>query len=624
MKFSIIISILAVSTIFFTSCTQQVDVDSEPDGAITSTATIKATIPSTQFPTSEEISQQTPLAEVDAHNTEMLQNRLISLGYLEIGIADGVFDSQTESAIKHFQLLNGLSITGEVDDILWEALEGNPTPYYLPRPFPGFIYPVDGSVPMCDDHALQERLTDLGFLEPGSEEWSIGAFGPETQKALKEFQKAYMPAQSGKPDFDTWQALFSPFLSPTGQNETYSSASWTTSNYAVDSGVIAMDWDGSHLWLAVSKGYSVYDNYLIRIDPNAHPAEAVQVIRVRDCNALDATIANMIYAGGKIWLLYTYDDNGNPEPMVQTVDVTTGVARSPFKFASCPDGYCVPAYAMGATKSTIWVTANDRAYSLDASSGAYKSSQPVGYMPTGRMVFDGQCFWYMGEASIQPFNPAGGPCRGDQAVNALAYGYPQTDGKQVWTIAYDGTLSQLNLTTGESMLTEPVGIDPAVMTYANDVLWIADRAENTVVGMSTLDGSLGEPIPLDGLDPTFMLKESNYLWISYQGNNIVERLDISGYTIIPVERTATPTQTVTPSPTPPVLQRSLKLESPNLEGEDVLMLQQQLLTLGYSEIGIPDGVFGPLTDKAVRRYQEDHGLVVDGVVGPITWGMIFQ
>ena len=174
------------------------------------------------------------------------------------------------------------------------------------------------------------------------------------------------------------------------------------------------------------------------------------------------------------------------------------------------------------------------------------------------------------------------------------------------------------------MLTEPVGIDPAVMTYANDVLWIADRAENTVVGMSTLDGSLGEPIPLDGLDPTFMLKESNYLWIYYQGNNIVERLDISGYTIIPVERTATPTQTVTPSPTPPVLQRSLKLESPNLEGEDVLMLQQQLLTLGYSEIGIPDGVFGPLTDKAVRRYQEDHGLVVDGVVGPITWGMIFQ
>ena len=624
MKFSIIISVFAVSTLFLSSCTQQVDVDSKPDGAITSTPTRKATIPSTQSPTFDEITQNTPLAEVNFHNTEMLKNLLVSLGYLEIGITDGVFDSQTESAIKHFQLLNGLYITGEVDDSLWEALEGNPSPYYLPRPFPGYVYPVDGSVPMCDDHALQEGLADLGFLEPGSDEWSIGAFGTETQKALKEFQKAYLPTQSGKPDFETWQALFSPLLSLTDQETTNQSATWSTSNYAVDSGVIAMDWDGSHLWLAVNKGISVYDNYLIRIDPNAHPADAVQVIRVRDCNALDASIANMVYAAGKIWLLYNYDVNGNPEPMVQTVDVTTGVARSPFKFASCPDGYCVPAYAMGTSKSTVWVTANDRAYGLDPSTGSVQTSRPVGYMASGRMVFDGQCFWYLGEASVQPFNPAGGPCRGDQAVNALSYDYPQTDGKQVWTIAYDGTLSQLNLATGESILTEPVGIDPVAMAYSNGILWIADRTENTVVGMSTLDGSLGEPIPLDGSDPAFILQESNYLWIYYQGTNTVERLDVTGYTILPVERTATPTQTVTPSPTPPALQRTLKLENPNLEGDDVLMLQEQLLILGYNEVGVADGVFGPLTDKAIRRYQEDHGLVVDGIVGPITWGLLFQ
>jgi peptidoglycan hydrolase-like protein with peptidoglycan-binding domain len=37
------------------------------------------------------------------------------------------------------------------------------------------------------------------------------------------------------------------------------------------------------------------------------------------------------------------------------------------------------------------------------------------------------------------------------------------------------------------------------------------------------------------------------------------------------------------------------------------------------ELGIPaDGVFGPMTERAVKRFQSRHDLVPDGIVGPLT------
>ncbi len=52
-------------------------------------------------------------------------------------------------------------------------------------------------------------------------------------------------------------------------------------------------------------------------------------------------------------------------------------------------------------------------------------------------------------------------------------------------------------------------------------------------------------------------------------------------------------------------------------GTEVVALQEALLDMHFA-IGSADGIFGPLTDEAVRGFQLVVGLDVDGIVGPLT------
>ncbi|MFN9636674.1 MAG: peptidoglycan-binding domain-containing protein [Synechococcaceae cyanobacterium] len=70
-------------------------------------------------------------------------------------------------------------------------------------------------------------------------------------------------------------------------------------------------------------------------------------------------------------------------------------------------------------------------------------------------------------------------------------------------------------------------------------------------------------------------------------------------------------------------QQYLPVVMPGDRGQAVLTLQQNLKELGYYS-GLLDGVYeeGFILSRAVRKFQSEHGLDADGVVGRATWAAI--
>ena len=55
------------------------------------------------------------------------------------------------------------------------------------------------------------------------------------------------------------------------------------------------------------------------------------------------------------------------------------------------------------------------------------------------------------------------------------------------------------------------------------------------------------------------------------------------------------------------------------------LLLRLLIEKGYKlpRYGV-DGSFGDETEKAIKKFQSDHGLVVDGIVGKNTWSKLLN
>lgn len=109
-----------------------------------------------------------------------------------------------------------------------------------------------------------------------------------------------------------------------------------------------------------------------------------------------------------------------------------------------------------------------------------------------------------------------------------------------------------------------------------------------------------------------------------KGQRVLILQKASGGTIEPIPP-VTPTPTPEPNPkpepapvAPPYSGRLIMLANPMMNGTDVRIWQQQMQNRGWT-ITV-DAVYGPKSEGVCKEFQQQKGLTVDGIVGPITWG----
>lgn len=77
--------------------------------------------------------------------------------------------------------------------------------------------------------------------------------------------------------------------------------------------------------------------------------------------------------------------------------------------------------------------------------------------------------------------------------------------------------------------------------------------------------------------------------------------------------------TMFPPPTPPHPDRLLVPQTPPMVGLDVMFYQTAMNNKHLANPPLAqDGIYGPLTVAAVKHFQAQYGLTVDGIIGPNT------
>lgn len=558
-----------------------------------------------------------------------MQQRLFALGFREVGTASGVFDSQSEAALKHFQWLNHMEITGGLDEktaqrLFIEDAIAVSTRLYA---YPGEIVSINTDPMLILNSGLTDRLVELGYIET----LTSPLFTPETEEAVRAFQANNNLAVDGNLDYYDWQQLFSMWaIKADGEKEYEKPAELVDTHiFPVDQSPNMLAWDGERLWVGHEPGIDCSMSTVLSIDPEEGLIQAQTPIIVGDCVNGSTPMTEMIFAKNKLFLLFPGGTYNNPSAMMRVYSASSGEFLKEIIPYDCMVEYCLPGSAIGYDGSAIWMTSHTSAFAINATSvNLTGTRRDVTWLTAGKMVFDGRCMWMgSGDAGLTSFPVSGGSCPGSEmswwvgTEDGAAW-----DGALLWGVDQYGYVKNFDPLTGLMVKVYPLDAASGVIAFDGERIWIAHKNGNTIQAIHAASGSLGEPIQV-GNQPSALLFDGTRLWIANAGDNTVQTILPSDYEIEIIY--PTPTATRKPDPTriptlaPVPFERTLFLTSPRMRGDDVLALQQQLLALGYVDVGTPDGVFGPMTEDAVTYFQLINELFVDGIVGPATWERLF-
>lgn len=75
---------------------------------------------------------------------------------------------------------------------------------------------------------------------------------------------------------------------------------------------------------------------------------------------------------------------------------------------------------------------------------------------------------------------------------------------------------------------------------------------------------------------------------------------------------------------PPLTRNLYYIKGDRMTGEDVLRCKEKLCEVGCLKEKYVDDIFGKHTDEATRKFQEEHGLTVDGIIGQKTYKALME
>ena len=126
-----------------------------------------------------------------------LQERLMSLGYMDNDEPTDFYGDATSVAVMHFQRQNGLTQDGICGTETWDKIFSSSAPYYK----------VSKGDDGDDIARIQQRLYELGYLAEASS--VTGHFGDETEQAVIKLQSVNGLSQDGAVGKETVNLLYS-------------------------------------------------------------------------------------------------------------------------------------------------------------------------------------------------------------------------------------------------------------------------------------------------------------------------------------------------------------------------------------------------------------------------------